>query len=311
MLRNPATSVRHHRAPPRERRGATRVASLLLSLTRMLSLNFMIVTSGNLPEAYFLARALAVRRQRFAIVNVTRSAVRHVRVLRRLHRTRGALYLVDLLLARLTDLLLLPIVRTMTPLPFRSFPEIDARVIEHILAQYPHIDCTDPHAPEVLEFVRAFGPDYILLAGCPILKPCFYGLARRATLNRHLGMLPDFRGSDCPRWAFALDRPESAGYSIHIVSERVDAGDVVLRRSVSVQSEPSLPRYVQRLQREASEGFVEVVDRLLHDAPLTREAQNGVGRYYPPAGLVTRLRAHRNYARVVRSVSPTLTPERA
>lgn len=277
----------------------------------MLSLNFVIVTSGNLPEAYFLARSLAVRRQCFAIVNVTPSAVRHVRVLRRLSRTRGALYVVDLLLARLTDLLLLPIVQRVTPPPSRSFPEIDARVIEHILAQYPHIDCTDPHAPEVLEFVRAFNPDYILLAGCPILKPCFYGLARRATLNRHLGMLPDFRGSDCPRWAFALDRPERAGYSIHIVSERVDAGDVVLRRSVSVQNEPSLPRYLQRLQREASEGFVEVVDHLLHDAPLPRETQNGVGRYYPPAGLVTRLRAHRNYARIRRSAPLMLTPKRA
>jgi len=277
----------------------------------MLNLNFVIVTSGNLPEAYFLARSLAVRRQRFAIVNVTQSAVRHVRVLRRLHRTRGSLYLIDLLLGRLTDLLLVPIVRSMTPSGSRSFPEIDSRLIEQIVARYPHMDCTDPHAPDVLEFVRGFSPDYILLAGCPILKPCLYGLARRATLNRHLGVLPDFRGSDCPRWAFALDRPESAGYSIHVVSERVDAGDVILCRSVSVQNDPSLPRYLQRLQREASEGFVEVVDRLLHGAPLPRDAQSGAGPYYPPAGLVTRFRAHRNYTRFVRSAVPTLTPERA
>ena len=287
------------------------MASLLLSLTPMQNLSFVIVTSGHLPEAYFLALCLASRFQRFAIVDVARPAGSYVRVLRRLRRTRGTLYVGDLLLARLADALLTPVVRRVIPACSGAFPEIDAQLIEQILARHPHIECSDPHAPEVLDFVRGFGPDYILLAGCPILKPCFYGLARRAALNRHLGMLPEFRGSDCPWWAFALERPERAGYSIHVVSERVDAGEVVLSRCVAVQDDPSLPRYLGRLQREASEGFVEVVDQLLHGAPLPREPQNDRGRYYPPAGLMTQLRAYRNYARILRSASLTLTPKRA
>ena len=118
------------------------------------------------------------------------------------------------------------------------------------------------------------------------------------------------RGSDCSLWAFALGRPASAGYSIHVVSERVDAGDVVLRRCVPVQDDPSLPRYLRRLQREASNTFVDVVDRLLQGGPLPCESQDGQGPYFPPAGLVTRLRAHRNYARMLRSASLGLVPKR-
>jgi methionyl-tRNA formyltransferase len=272
----------------------------------MLNLKFVIVTSGHLPEAYFLALHLASRAQRFAIVNIARPTGSYLRVLRRLRRTRGALYVVDLLLVRLIDLVMARLVRRKLPPGSGAFPEVDTGVIEEILDRYPHIDCTDPHAPDVLEFVRTFDPDYILVAGCPILKPCFYGLARHAALNRHLGMLPEFRGSDCPWWTFALDRPDNAGYSIHVVSERVDAGDLVLRRWVDVQDDPSLPRYLRRLRRDASEGFVEVLDRLLHGAPLPREPQNGTGRYYPPAGFVTQLRAQRNYARILRSASLTL-----
>jgi methionyl-tRNA formyltransferase len=276
----------------------------------MLNLKFVIVTSGRLPEAYFLAFHLDSRRQRLAIVDVARPAGSYLQVLRRLRRTRGALYVADLLLARLTDRLLAPIVRPTLPPGSGAFPEVDAGRIEQILARHPYIECTDPHAPEVLDFVRTFGPDYILLAGCPILKECFYGLARHAALNRHLGMLPEFRGADCPWWAFALERPELAGYSIHVVNERVDAGDVLLRRCVAVQDDRSLPRYLRRLRREASEAFVEVVDQLLHGAPPPREPQNGGGRYYPPAGLVTQLRACRNYARLLRSATLTLTPKR-
>ena len=277
----------------------------------MLNLKFVIVTSGHLPEAYFLALHLASRAQRFAIVNVVRPTGSYLRVLRRLRRTRGTLYVVDLLLVRLIDSVMVPIVRRQLPPGSGAFPEVDAGVIEQILGRHQHIDCANPHAPEVLEFVRTFDPDYILLAGCPILKPCFYGLARHGALNRHLGMLPQFRGSDCPWWAFALDHAAGAGFSVHVVSERVDAGDIVLRRGVDVQGDPSLPRYLGRLQREASEGFVEVLDRLLHGTPLRREPQNGAGRYYPPAGLVTQFRAQRNYARILRSASLRLTPKRA
>jgi folate-dependent phosphoribosylglycinamide formyltransferase PurN len=295
----------------RGRYGGGRRGELVAVTHRMQKFKFLIVTSADLPEAYFLTSCLATRAQRIALVNVARPARSYLRALARLRRTRGVLYLADLLLARLSDVLMGPIVRRTMPPGSGAFPEVDARLIERIRARHAHIDCADPHAPEVIAFVRGFAPDYILLAGCPILKECFYGLARRAALNRHLGMLPDFRGSDCPRWAFALERPDRAGYSIHVVSERVDAGDVVLRRCVPVHDDPSLPRYLRRLQREASEGFIEVLDCLLHGAPLPREPQNGAGRYYPPAGLVTRLRAHRNYARLLRSASLTLTPKRA
>jgi folate-dependent phosphoribosylglycinamide formyltransferase PurN len=286
------------------------VAGLLLLRTAVLDLNFLIVTAGDLPEAYFLAACLALRSRRFALVNVLRPAASHLRALARLRRTRGVFYVADLLLARLIDAPLVALYRRFAPPGVGAFPEVDAALVQRMRTEHPHLDCADPHAPEVLDFVRACGPDYILLAGCPILNASFYGLARRGALNRHLGVLPDLRGSDCPVWAFALNRPESAGYSIHIVSERVDAGDVVLRRRVPI-AEASLPRYLRRLRREASLGFVEVVDELLRGAPVPREPQQGAGWYYPPAGLVTKLRAQHNYARLLRSASLTLTPKSA
>ncbi len=249
----------------------------------MQDLGFVIVTSGGLPEAYFLAVCLAFRAQRFAVVDIARPATSRLRALSRLRRTRGAWYVIDLALARLLDALLVPLYRRIARPDAGAFPEVDAEVVHQIRTRYPHLDCSDADAPEVPDFVRSFAPDYILLAGCPILKPTIYGLARRCALNRHLGALPGLRGSDCPLWAFALGRPEWAGYSIHVVNERVDAGDVVLRRQV-IAGEPSFQQYLRRLRREASDGFVEIIDRLLQGAPLPRGPQSGGGRYCPPAG---------------------------
>ena len=258
--------------------------------------DFLIITTADLPEAYFLAAFLEARTQAFAIVNiVARSLASQLSVLARLRRNRGSRYLADVLLARAADG-----IGTVRPASQRgtAFPEIDAKFIAHVRADHPHLDCRDPHADEVLDFIRRYEPDYMLLAGAPVLRPSVFGLARRAALNRHLGLVPDFRGSDCMLWALALDRSESVGYSIHVVTERVDGGDVIVRRPVPVQDDPSMDIYLRRLQREASTGFVEVLDDVIEGRPLPRVSQNGKGQYFPPAGWSTRRRAERAFARV-------------
>src|SRR5215475_792806 len=55
--------------------------------------SFLIVTTRDLPEAYFLASALESRRQRIGVINITGRPLRtKLRVLGRLRRNRGLLY---------------------------------------------------------------------------------------------------------------------------------------------------------------------------------------------------------------------------
>jgi hypothetical protein len=58
------------------------VAGLLLPRT-VVDLDFVIVTAGALPEAYFLAAFLALHAQRLAIVNVVRPAASRLPALAR------------------------------------------------------------------------------------------------------------------------------------------------------------------------------------------------------------------------------------
>jgi folate-dependent phosphoribosylglycinamide formyltransferase PurN len=258
---------------------------------------FVIVTSGDLPEACFLAKALESRRQPFAIVNVVaRRRANRLAVLARLRRKHGVGYVADLLFDRMLDH---TIGRWHGKSWVGAFPEIDGAEVQRLRRAAPRIECTDPHTPEVLGFVRAFDPDYMLLAGAPIVRPSLYGLARYGALNRHLGLLPEFRGSDCAVWAFAVNRPECAGYSIHSVSERVDAGAVVVRRHVALADEPTLGDFLRRLQRQASSHFVTVIDRILEGGRLVAMPQEGRGQYFPPAGWSAFRRATRNYGRVM------------
>jgi folate-dependent phosphoribosylglycinamide formyltransferase PurN len=260
--------------------------------------SFLILTTGDLPEAYFLAAFLESMMAPFALVNIVARPRRDaLRVLVRLARRRGPVYLGDLLLGRATARLRRIAGRSGDGVG--AFPEVDATLIAGIRARHPHLDCRDPHAAPVLAFVRAQAPDYILLAGAPVLRREFFGLARRGALNRHLGLLPDFRGSDCALWAFALGRVASSGYSIHVVNERVDGGAVVDRQPVLVRDEQTLEQYLRRLRREGSDAFVRVLGTVLDGGTLGAVDQGPLGPHFPPAGWSVRRRAARNFARLV------------
>jgi methionyl-tRNA formyltransferase len=90
-----------------------------------------------------------------------------------------------------------------------------------------------------------------------------------------------------------------------VVNERVDGGDVVLRRSFPIAEDPTLEDYLRRMRREASAAYTSVVGRLLEGAPLQALPQARKGPYYPPAGFTTQRRAVRNYERMARRRSTT------
>src|SRR6185436_3603241 len=116
--------------------------------------SFIIVTTQDLPEAYFLAAALERKEQRIAVVNITgRPLGAKLRVLGRLRRRRGTPYLAGLLLGRLFR-------RRYLPAAIVPFPEID----EGVKRRWAIHHCADPHRPATLRFVRDFDPDYMLLA---------------------------------------------------------------------------------------------------------------------------------------------------
>jgi folate-dependent phosphoribosylglycinamide formyltransferase PurN len=259
--------------------------------------SFLILTTWDLPEAYFLAASLEAREQRIGVINIAgRPFGTTLRVLRRLRRNRGTLYLADLLLARLFRKRYMPA----TVLPF---PEIDAEAIAGIKRRWPAHTCVDPHAPATMQFVRDFDPDYMLLAGTPVLKPALYTLARHGAFNRHLGMLPEYRGSDCPVWALALNDAQHVGFTIHRVAEKVDAGDIVHLEHVPLEPGESFVGYLARFQRRASEAFVSVLDRVVSDAPVDARQQSVRGRFFPPAGLRAVRRARKNFDRLTRAAT--------
>ena len=238
-----------------------------------------------------MADFLLRKAQDVVVLNVRgRTRAQSFAVLKRLARKRGAGYLADFLLGRALR------GRVLDPAA-QPFPEMTAAARAALRTRCRHLDVDDPHAPETLRQVAALDPDYVLLLGAPVIRPDFFTLARRGTLNWHHGLAPRYRGSDCVLWAMANGEFDQVGFTIHRVSAVVDGGGVLLQRRVPVRTDADFGAAVADVARQGLAGFIEVVDRIVSgQEPVAQEQEPG-GRHYPPIGWRAIRRAHGNYLR--------------
>ncbi len=93
------------------------------------------------------------------------------------------------------------------------------------------------HERQVLALLEELGVEHLLLAGyLRILSPVFLARFRGAILNIHPSLLPDFPGLHGAerQWAAGV---KVAGATVHLVSEGVDAGPVLLMGSLEVRGD--------------------------------------------------------------------------
>jgi len=216
-----------------------------------------------------------------------------LRVFKRLLRRRGVKYLLDFSLARLFR----KFYQKPKVLPF---PEITNEVILNIRQKVTYEDFSDPHTEQSLEFVRKFAPDYILVAGAPILKSSLYGLAKHLSINRHLGISPLYRGSDCPIWAMYNNDFENIGFTIHVLAKKADAGDILLQRRISIDHTFDLSQSLAFISYEGSKGFIEVLEKIITGVNMDHIRQKKGGKHYPPATLSAIRIAHKNHAKYIK-----------
>jgi methionyl-tRNA formyltransferase len=83
--------------------------------------------------------------------------------------------------------------------------------------------------------VAKFHPDVFVVASFPKIIPAeILATARFGALNMHMSLLPRHRGPDPLFWTYWQDEPDAA-VTIHWISERIDAGDVIVQQAVPLE----------------------------------------------------------------------------
>lgn len=86
------------------------------------------------------------------------------------------------------------------------------------------------------EEIARLKPDYILIACFPFkLPPAIWQMPRIACLNLHPSLLPAYRGPYPLFWQLKNGEMKT-GVTLHLVSDEIDAGDIVLQTEVPLRA---------------------------------------------------------------------------
>ncbi len=83
---------------------------------------------------------------------------------------------------------------------------------------------------EAADKVSKEEPDIIVVFGTEILRGGILKAARVAILNIHRDILPKYRGGGMPFWVFYNKDFENLGATVHLCTEKLDAGDILGRK---------------------------------------------------------------------------------
>lgn len=132
----------------------------------------------------------------------------------------------------------------------------------------PVLAVEDISAPEAMDEIRSKVPDFIVVAAFGQKLPGeILTAAKKATLNIHPSLLPKYRGGN-PVQRAVMNGDAVTGVSIIHLSDKMDAGDIVLQKTVEVGPDETYGTLETRLASLGAHALVEALAMIrAGDAP--------------------------------------------
>ncbi len=102
------------------------------------------------------------------------------------------------------------------------------------------------------------GIDLVFLISWKHVMPDSFVSHYSSIINLHYSLLPKFRGVYPVNWAIASGE-EVTGVSFHLVNERIDQGDIILQKEVSIETQDNSYSLLLKLDEVALIGFEELI----------------------------------------------------
>lgn len=135
--------------------------------------------------------------------------------------------------------------------------------------------------PEALEPLRTWQPDLIVVVAYgKILPNSVLTLPPLGCINVHASLLPKYRGAAPIQWAIANGEKET-GVTIMHITERMDAGDILLQKSLPIAEEDTGGSLHDKLSTLGAEALSEALS-LLKRKQLIARPQNEADVTYAP-----------------------------
>ena len=140
----------------------------------------------------------------------------------------------------------------MTPVPVKQV------ALAHDL---PVLEPPNMKAEPFLDHVREFSPDILVVVAFRILPKVLFSIPPHGALNVHPSLLPKYRGPAPIHWTL-INGETVTGVCTFQIGEKIDAGNLLLKREVQIQEDDDLGSLHDRLSILGADLLIETLDGL-------------------------------------------------
>ncbi len=142
----------------------------------------------------------------------------------------------------------------------------------------PEIRCESVNSPSFLRVLKEKQPDCVLVGSWgEILRPHVLRVPNVRFVNCHPSLLPAYRGTN-PNAAAIRNGERQTGITFHLITERVDAGPILLQATVPITENDTGGDLRRRCAARAREMTAELVEHLENPEGLVTTNQDELGK---------------------------------
>jgi peptidoglycan/xylan/chitin deacetylase (PgdA/CDA1 family) len=158
------------------------------------------------------------------------------------------------------------------------------------------------NGPEAIAALHECRADLAVVLGTRILRPEVFSVPRLGSINLHKGKVPQYRGMPPGFWEL-YEGERTAGITVHFVSTKLDAGDVVETAEVEISPLETPESLLEKLDQEGARTLAEAVCKLQEGVAerIPQPPVTGAARTRPTRKEIAALRERLPHWRVSRS----------
>lgn len=146
----------------------------------------------------------------------------------------------------------------------------------------PVYQVQDASSRESIDRLKKLGADlFVVISFGQILKKDVLSIPRHYAINVHGSLLPEYRGAAPTNWCI-INGDKTSGITLIRMNERMDEGDIILKKEVAVCDEDTNITISEKLSALGAEALIETLGRLEKGEKLSFEKQDPSKATYAP-----------------------------
>ena len=132
----------------------------------------------------------------------------------------------------------------------------------------------DASGAEAVNYLKKLNADlFVVISFGQILKREILSIPKLYAVNVHGSLLPQYRGAAPTNWAI-INGDKKSGITIIKMNEKMDEGDIILKREIDIESEDTNITLTEKLSEIGAKALIETIALMENKKEVKVEKQN-------------------------------------